>query len=421
VFRSKADAPPNAHLQTLVRRMMRGNFPHTKPGDYAIVEDTHRQQGNPIVAGVSLWRHQCDYEGIPFTLGRPEIVFTDPEYRKRGLIRAVFAMIHARSAQEGHLVQGITGIPYFYRQFGYEYAFDLEGMRGTYLSLIPKAKEGEQENLRLQEADATDIPLLQRLYAQRRTRTRSIVWLHTSDDYWRYQLEDWKQYGPEERLANFQVIINAQGEKIGYVHMGTRRRDKVLGIWDMEIAQGTNLVAIAPSLLRTLQAYGLQMATTEGEKTEPLSEIHFFLGRNHPVYNVLGQELAPREQPPYAWYVRVPDIAAFLNHIAPALEQRLGTSVMAGYTGELKLDFYRGGLKLVFEQGKFNGAENWPVPLYDAEVQGGCPSLPFLQVVFGYRSIDELITIYPDVWANSEGRMLLNILFPTRPSAVQPL
>ncbi len=57
------------------------------------------------------------------------MVATDARYRNRGLVRALFEMIHARSSAEGHLVQAITGIPYFYRQFGYEYVLDLDGSR----------------------------------------------------------------------------------------------------------------------------------------------------------------------------------------------------------------------------------------------------------------------------------------------------
>ena len=45
---------------------------------------------------------------------------TEPSYRRRSLIRALFEMIHARGADKGHLLSTITGIPYFYRQFGYE-------------------------------------------------------------------------------------------------------------------------------------------------------------------------------------------------------------------------------------------------------------------------------------------------------------
>jgi predicted acetyltransferase len=72
-------------------------------------------------------RHKWEYGGIPFGVGRPEIVASDPGYRERGLVRAVFELLHARSAALGHMAQGITGIPYYYRQFGYEYALDQGG------------------------------------------------------------------------------------------------------------------------------------------------------------------------------------------------------------------------------------------------------------------------------------------------------
>ena len=159
---------------------MRGDHPVMGSGDFGIVEDT-RKEGNPLVACTCLWRHNWEYEGVPFAIGRPEIVGSDPAYRNRGLIRALFEMVHARSEAEGHLAQAITGIAYFYRQFGYEYALDLDGKRVTYLSLIPKLKEGESEPFTLREATVEDIPLVMEYYNRR--RATSIVWADVSEDY----------------------------------------------------------------------------------------------------------------------------------------------------------------------------------------------------------------------------------------------
>ncbi len=108
VFRDRADEPLNTPLGHFTREMMSGTHPVMGPGDFALVEDT-RKQGNPLVACTCLWRHTWEYEGIPFRIGRPEIVATDPDYRNRRLIRAIFDVIHARSETEGHLVQAITG------------------------------------------------------------------------------------------------------------------------------------------------------------------------------------------------------------------------------------------------------------------------------------------------------------------------
>ncbi len=43
------------------------------------------------------------------------------------------------------------------------------------------------------------------------------------------------------------------------------------------------------------------------------------------------------------------------------------------------------------------------------------------QMLFGYRSLDDLRYAFPDVWASSEAEVLLNVLFPARPSWVMQL
>jgi hypothetical protein len=114
----------------------------------------------------------------------------------------------------------------------------------------------------------------------------------------------------------------------------------------------------------------------------------------------------------------VKDLPAFLTHIAPALEKRLEASPVAGYSGEIKLDFYRGGLRLAFERGHLTGAQDWRVPLYDSSASGGFPPLVFLQVLFGHRSIAALRQVFPDAWVSDEAMPVLQALFPTRPSFV---
>lgn len=418
VFRHQEDEPANEFMVHWIRRLMRGDHPVMGSGDYGIVEDTSKE-GAPVVACTCLWRHTWEYEGIPFAMGRPEIVATDPAYRNHGLIRALFEMIHARSEAEGHLVQGITGIPYFYRQFGYEYALDLDSKRVTYLSLIPKRKDGESEPYTLREATAEDVPLLMAYYNRRR-RASSMVSTIVPESYWRYLLEGWKAHPEQDKTESLFIIVDETGAAQGCAGTSAKRRGKDLQVWLLESAQHTNVQALMPSVLRALQAYGLQMPT-DGLNAEPLCGISFMLGPTHPVYDILGDELAPFQEKPYAWYVRVPDLSAFLLHIAPVLEQRLANSALASYTGEIKLDFYKGGLHIVFEGGHLKSIEPWRVPAYDSNAGAGFPPLVFLQVVFGHRTLGELRYAFPDVWVKNECEVVLKTLFPTRPSSVLPL
>lgn len=414
VHREKADAPPNAHSIRQIRGLMNGDYPLMGPQDFSIIEDTSKE-GNPVVASTCLWKHTWAYEGIPFSVGRPEAVATDPAYRHRGLIRALFEMVHARSEAQGDLVQAITGIAYFYRQFGYEYALELEDRRATPIVLIPKAQEGEPERYAFREATAHDIPVMEALYKRR--KKNSIVSELPTRHQWLYEIETWKTHPELRHTFTFQMIVDAEGETVGFVACDAYRRGRALGVWLLEFGEGVNMQRAMPSVLRALYAYGLSIKPIL-PATPAFQEISFSLGTTHPVHELLGEALDRPKEPPYAWYIRVKDLPAFLMHIAPALEQRLATSPVVGLSREIKLDFYRGGLRMVFERGRLVGAEDWQTPVYGSAANSAFPPLVFLQVLFGHRSIQALRQFFPDVWVSDEVRPVLLALFPTRPSFV---
>ena len=101
-------------------------------------------------------------------MGRPELVGTLPEFRNRGLVRIQFEEIHKWSAEHGEMVQAITGIPFYYRQFGYEMALDLDGRRFGGEAQLPKLKEGETEPYLIRAAQESDLPFIEKLYDQTR-------------------------------------------------------------------------------------------------------------------------------------------------------------------------------------------------------------------------------------------------------------
>jgi GNAT superfamily N-acetyltransferase len=411
VYRDKEDEPLNLRAIDSVRRHMSGDFPLMGSGDYAVIENTGKE-GNPLVACTCLWRQEWEYEGIAFGVGQPEFVATHPDYRNRGLIRALFDMVHTRSEEEGHLVQGITGITHFYRQFGYEYALELEGRRVTYLSLIPRAQESTPEPYSLRAAITQDIPLLMELY--NRQRATSMVWAIASERFWRYQMEEVQDPTVAGKQMCVRMIVDDAGTVQGYLMVAIKRWGKNLNVYALNVAAGVSWQAVAPPLLRALQAYGMQIPAVRPDAA-PLNEISFWLGSAHPVYDVLGEALAPFYEPPYAWYVRVPDVLAFIRHIAPALERHLANSAAAAYTGELTLDFYRGGLHMVFDKGHITHIEPWRAPAYKNNADASCPALVFLQLLFGYRSLHELRYAFPDVRVeNSTAEVLLNALFPKK-------
>lgn len=368
-----------------------------------------------MVACVWLIPMTWTYGGLPFGVARPEHVASHPDYRRRGLIRELFKAIHARSTADGDLAQAITGIPYYYRQFDYEYAVDLGGGRTVALADIPELGQGETEPFGVRPADLDDVAFLAALF--NRDHQRSLVANVLGDDYWRWMLNG---INHESGLGWCALVItDSEARPCGYVLLRSRRWGSSVNVLHIAVSDGTSMQAAIRPILRAIRDQASTIPTMQGSL--PAKGITFELGESHPVYGVLSEGLAPRVHTPSAWYIRVPDLPAFLRHISPVLEQRLVGSPVAGYTGELPLDFYRGGLKLSFTHGRFVAAEVWQRPIWGQNPEAGFPPLVFLQLVFGRRALHELRHVLPDVWATDEAEPILNVLFPKRYSHVMPI
>jgi predicted acetyltransferase len=384
--------------------------PTCGPSNVFLVEDT---RAGKIVSSMCLIPQTWTYAGIPFEVGRPEAVGTDPDYRRRGLIRAQFEVLHAKSAAMGHMVQGITGIAWYYRQFGYEYALDLGGGRLTYWQSMPTLKEGETEPYHLRPMTPDDLPLVKALYEK--DYLRSMVACPRPDWLWRAMLEWYSSDSFERR--NFQIIETAEDRAIGYVVPNREMWDDIFMIDELVVVEGQSLRAVMPSVLRALKP----MADADAAKQNKTSKALFWkVGREHPVFDAIP-ELAQKPRLPYGWYLRVADVPAFLRHIALALEVRLARSTVAGYTGEIKINEYRGGFKMVWDKGKLVTVEPWLHEIGQRDDSAGFPPLVFLQLLFGRASILELRTFYPDCWASDEATVLLDALFPKAYSCVIPV
>src|SRR5262245_7248024 len=138
--------------------------------DVTVVEDTTSGQ---IVSAIFLIPQVWSYAGIPIATGQPELIATHPDYRRRGLVRAQFAEIHQRAAAQEQLWQFISGIPWYYRQFGYTYAADLPPRPVLWLGrttpppstdfTLRPATPADLELLAELEADATSGTMLEPL------------------------------------------------------------------------------------------------------------------------------------------------------------------------------------------------------------------------------------------------------------------
>ena len=413
VFRRVHD-PPNARQVAWTRDLGGGRHPLTSEDRGVFVEDTRSGQ---VVASMWLIPQVWRFDGIPFGVGRPEQVVSHPDYRNRGLVRALFDAFHRRSAVDGELAQAITGISYFYRQFGYEYALDLRGGQRVAFADIPTLTAGATDPYRLRDATVDDLPFIMSLYE--RDRRRSLVSTDVPRAYWCWMLD-----GVNHDIGkgwHALVVVDADNRSRGYVLPRSRRWEGELDIRTIALDDGVAYVSVIRPLLRALRDWASQVPQVTGMEAAAVDQLWFSLGATHPLYEALAQGLTSRWEPPDAWYVRVADLPGFVRHVAPALERRLPGTAAEGFSGELALEFYRGGLRIVFEHGRLATAEPWQRAVQSEVPGAGFPPLVFLQLLFGRRSLDELRHAFADVYVSDEVSPVLRALFPPRYSLALPL
>ncbi len=236
--------------------LISGESPTVGLGDFTLVEDTRTGE---IVSSCCLISQTWSYEGIPFKVGRPELVGTKKAFRRRGLVRQQMDILHQWSEARGQLVQAITGIPYYYRQFGYEMVLNLGGGRSGYKTHVPKLNGDQEEPFTFREADKADIPFLMDTYNH--GCQRSLVYAVWNKHLWRYELTGKRQYNLDKR--DLYIIEDVAGQPVGFIGIPPLKWGSNSVLMVYELATGFSWSAITPSVIRFLWQIGEKLSEAQ--------------------------------------------------------------------------------------------------------------------------------------------------------------
>ncbi len=403
----EADGHPNT-LDLWTQELLQ--HPQMSLADFFVVVDPAAD--DKIVSALLLIPQIWRYEAIDLPFGRIELVATDKAYRRRGLVRELIKAAHERSEALGHIAQGITGIPHYYRQFGYAMTLDL-GLMGTIsLSVAPPLKEDEQPKFTLREATGDDIPLLMELDSY--SAHTSLVTVAWSAEYWRFVLTGRAEKSPMK--MHMHMIVDTEETPVGYISLGTiDEKHTALYCQRWVVGEKTSYLAVFDDVMRSLQQYA-------AERSEKVVNLYFDSSFPDELLAVMRYTFTSMQRESmYAWYLRVPDRARFLRQIAPVLERRLEGSAAHRYTGEITLGFYDfSTLKMNFEDGKLVSVENGEVT-DDTKLNGEFPYHTWLHMVFGQNTYRELQQVLPDVGLHREAAVVMQAIFPKKRSSISPV
>lgn len=395
-----------------IQDLKSASHPLVKASDFTLVEDL---ESNRIVSSMWLQSQTWLYRDIPFQCGEVYHVATDPKYRRRGLVRSQFDVFHDWSAAQGDLIQVVSGIPWFYRQFGYELAMhlDIGGSRRVYQTHVPLLQRNGKESFHLRLPKSEDHNFIQGLYEQ--SCQRQLFASCRSSAQWEYEFQVGAK-NPKKR-REWLIIQNLEGECLGYVQYDIGQQyDSILekmalmlNIHQLEIVSDVSYLNLMPSLLRNLWIQGQHTADTKGPRQNGIQALNLKLGIDHPSYEALPHNTITDNN--HAWFIRVPDLVGYLQRIRPALEKNLEGSVAQGYHGEFRVNCFRNGLNLKISKGKITEISNWePQDVFEGNPR--FPDLVFLQLIFGRRRFRTLAKEHPDVYGDKQAATVFDCLFP---------
>jgi hypothetical protein len=370
--------------------------------DVTVVEDT---ASGRIVSALFLIPQVWSYAGIPIATGQPELIATHPDYRRRGLVRAQFAEIHQRAAAQGQLWQFISGIPWYYRQFGYTYAADLPPRPILWLGeTTPSPSTG----FTLRPATPADVQFLAELEADATSGTM----LEPLRGVEGFKLELSRRPGGLLACEILVIETTTATTPVGYIAHQRRLVDGLVSVRAFELRRGTDWLGPTAAVVAHLDQ------RVRGHADGPGRGVRFALPARHPAIRSASTRLGWGPPGSYGLYVRVPDVIAFLRAVAPVLEQRVSASPAVAWTGTLRIDMYQGGLQLRFDEGRLAAVDTMNGPTDDrpGTVDARIRRDDLLHLLLGNRSIKQVEETTADCLVNTDiGALMLDVLFPAMP------
>lgn len=410
---SDAYEQDESFLGPWTQSLLAPDHPCTTDDDVWVVVDP--AQDDRIVSALLLIPQTWRYEEVRLGVGRVEIVATNKDYRQRGLVRALFDVAHARSDELGHTIQSVTGIEHYYRRYGYTLAVDLGGRAALPLAAIKPIADGQTPRYTLRPATEADIPDL--IAWDDHAARDALLSTVRGEAEWRYELIGRTQPGHIWKL-HVLIIQDAVGVGVGYVALRdpyeqwnsclayiVGPRASYLATYE-DVMRGlrAHLEAADPNRERPFLSFGAALPPT----------VEMLIRHNYPA--VVRDEM-------YAWYLRAASPARLINQIAPVLERRLAASGAQGYTGTLTIYLFdMTALEISFDAGRISAREiALTSPKAHDDADAAFPWHTLLNLVFGHRDFMTMRRALPEIHASGRARVLLDALFPQKPSMLLPM
>lgn len=334
-------------------------------------------------------------------------VGTLKEYRKMGLIRALYSHFEEEMFRGEYDISTIQGIPYFYRQFGYDFILPMNRRVILRINQIPEvqAQHGPQwMAIGVRKANENDLEEMMTLYEEHNSR----LLMHTKRNRELWQLQEKFRQQFETEFVTY--VLESENHILGYLRVSVQGDPKNSNL-------GASLVVIESSIrtfdgvLRALQ-FIRKMAQ---DKTCNRISI---VGPSTNNLCRLAEDLGGSVRSGWKHQVRIPNMVKFLERIHPVLERRLLSTMFEGLNYELPINAFTNCYLLNFKQGKITEIKDIGIQEVDTYRSFRTPPHDLARLVLGAYDIDTLSGYNVDFLVDGGIRSLVQTLFPKRESSI---
>lgn len=350
-----------------------------------------KHQGR-IVAALNTIPSKWSVGGAVLNVAELGCVATLPEYRNRGLQRRLMIEYHRQITEQQYDLSVIEGIPYYYRQFGYEYALPLDEQTRTDVEKISIFEINDTIRLFTDK----DIPAAEQLLeaAQRKFLVHTV----REEGIWKMQQETGMiAANPSERF-----ILEKKGIPTACFAVSDNIEDRELLLKEMTDVNEETAQSILGFVKKRAEQKGLVTIAATVSNCESFTD-------------AMVKFCGATKRRPYAWQIRIMDYSRLLRKMKPLLERRLAASPHCNLTEKIALNFY----SFTIELDIINGI------IRDVNFLKKCENnnirfnpFVFVQLALGYRNREELESIYPDFLVRQSHKSIVDTLFPRLPSYI---
>ncbi|MHA2058275.1 MAG: GNAT family N-acetyltransferase [Candidatus Thorarchaeota archaeon] len=364
---------------------------------------------NVIVCALNAIPSTWYYEDVPLRNLELGWVGTLKEHRRKGLFKSLYTHFDKLLQDGKYDISTIQGIPYYYRQFGYDFVIPMGRTLWLTVDQIPTIDEKTPPSfmqLNIREATSDDIDDLMKLYDEHNRPLQ--VYTGRNRDLWNVQEETKREYDKE-----FQTIVLEDENGVqGYL------RFVLILSTEAGMHGSGNAIQVIESRIQSFT--GVRRAL-QFLRTKALEHNIYRIGVSGPATNNLSRialDLGGHIRGGWKHQIRIPSMFRLLRSIQPVLEKRLMGTMFEDLTEDLALNTFRNCYLLKFVNGKIESITDSGMQEVDENRRFRSPPDDLARLVLGAYSIDELSYNNIDFIVSNGLKSLIQTLFPKRESCI---